>query len=109
MTQRLVRTERNVYVNLSTEILAFHEKRRELKLSAAARRVACEGGKKMRLPIKRAQLLQEKALYVKAAEGPAQSPTLYPATPGMLDKMRTIHPSPHSNDPISIIPLETFH
>lgn len=78
MTQILLRDERDEYGDLWKEMLAAHEKRLEHEQSSTVIRAARDVGTEKRRRIKRAQILGEKALYVKAAKALAQSPIFYP-------------------------------
>ena len=85
-------SRRNEYGELWAEMLAAHDNRRQLEQSAASRRASRNEGTERRRRIKRARRLGEKALYGKAAEALAQSPTFDPAAPGMYAKMKAPHP-----------------
>lgn len=81
-------------------MLAEKEKRLKLEKPAVVKRSARETGTELRRHNKRAQHLGQNALYGKAAQTLSQSPTLYPATPGMLDRTKALHPTPRSDDPV---------
>lgn len=109
MTQRLLCAKRNDYSNTWKEMLqewrvAAHEKRLKLNLSAAARHDAHDSDTKRRWRIKSAQSLSQKALYCKAFKDLTHSLKLDPATPGMLDRMKVLHPVLPAYDPVSFIP-----
>lgn len=100
--QGLVCAERDDNGDLWIEIIATNERSLKLEHLATARCSARDAGTERRRRNKRAQSLSQKAFYRKAANFLAQSPTLDPATPRILNRMKT--PTPRFDDPVSIFP-----